>query len=159
LPVSDNIILKGYCQPPLSQGPFLRSGAITHFVQDLIERFRIDTPSPLTPVRLLSGGNLQRCILAREITAGRGLLVAVHPTRGLDVGATEGVQHTLLEQRAQGVAVLLISEDLDELLAVSDRIAVLYEGQIMGIVAAEGADVAAIGLMMAGTRPAMAKGG
>lgn len=159
LPVSDNLILKGYRQPPLSQGPFLRNGAILAFVRDLIERFRINTPSPATPVCLLSGGNLQRCILAREITCGRGLLVAVHPTRGLDVGATEEVQRTLLEQRAQGAAILLISEDLDELLALSDRIAVMYEGQIVGIVPGERADIHAIGLMMAGAHPEAAARG
>jgi len=87
------------------------------------------------------------------------LLVAVHPTRGLDVGATEEVQRTLLEQRARGAAILLISEDLDELLALSDRIAVLYEGRIMGIVPGDAADVHAIGLMMAGALPETAAGG
>ncbi len=152
LPVSDNIILKDYRKAPLSQGPFLRRRAVVRFAQELIERFQINTPSHATPVRLLSGGNLQRCILAREITAGRGLLVAVHPTRGLDVGATEAVRRVLLEQRAQGMAILLISEDLEELLALSDRIAVIYEGEIMGIVDAEEADIEAVGLMMAGTR-------
>ncbi len=152
LPVSDNIILKGYRKPPLAQGPFLRKRAIVRFAQDLIQRFRIDTPSHATPVRLLSGGNLQRCILAREITAGRGLLVAVHPTRGLDVGATEAVRRMLLEQRAQGAAILLISEDLEELLELSDRIIVLYEGEIMGMVPAKDANIEALGLMMAGTR-------
>ncbi len=152
LPVSDNIILKGYRKPPLAQGPFLRKRAIVRFAQDLIQRFRIDTPSHATPVRLLSGVNLQRCILAREITAGRGLLVAVHPTRGLDVGATEAVRRMLLEQRAQGAAILLISEDLEELLELSDRIIVLYEGEIMGMVPAKDANIEALGLMMAGTR-------
>ncbi|HEY66452.1 MAG TPA: ABC transporter ATP-binding protein [Caldilineae bacterium] len=152
LPVSDNIILKDYRKAPLAQGPFLRKQAVIRFAQELIRRFRIDTPSPATPVRLLSGGNLQRCILAREITAGRGLLVAVHPTRGLDVGATEAVRRMLLEQRAQGAAILLISEDLEELLALSDRIVVLYEGQVMGTVSADEANIEAIGLMMAGSR-------
>jgi ABC-type uncharacterized transport system ATPase subunit len=110
-------------------------------------------------VRALSGGNLQKTILAREITAGEEfsqdqapLLVAVHPTRGLDVGATESVQRTLLEQRARGTAILLISEDLDELLAISDRIAVIYEGALMDVVGAADADVEHLGLMMAGER-------
>ncbi|MCD6290140.1 MAG: ABC transporter ATP-binding protein [Anaerolineae bacterium] len=159
LPVSDNVILKGYRKPPLSQGPFLDRHAVVRFAQDLIQRFRIDTPSHTTPVRLLSGGNLQRCILAREIVAGRGLLVAVHPTRGLDVGATEAVQRMLLEQRARGAAILLISEDLEELLALSDRIAVMYEGEVLGIVPAEEADVESIGLMMAGSRATAVAGG
>ncbi len=159
LPVSDNLIMKDYRHPPLSSGPFLRHNAITEFAKRLIRVFQIATPSPQTPVRTLSGGNLQKTILAREITAfdqhasdQAALLVAVHPTRGLDVGATESVQRTLLEQRARGTAILLISEDLDELLAISDRIAVMYEGEIMGIVDADSADVEQLGLMMAGEK-------
>jgi simple sugar transport system ATP-binding protein len=157
LPVSDNLIMKGYRRPPLSSGPFLVRNAIVEFADRLIQSFQIATPSPNTPVRMLSGGNLQKTILAREITAGEELspdqatlLVAVHPTRGLDVGATESVQRTLLEQRARGTAIILISEDLDELLTLSDRIAVLYEGEIMGVVDAADADVEHLGLMMAG---------
>jgi simple sugar transport system ATP-binding protein len=159
LPVSDNLIMKGYRSRPLSSGLFLVRNAITEFVRRLIDAFQITTPSPNTPVRALSGGNLQKTILAREITAGEelspdqaSLLVAVHPTRGLDVGAAESVQRTLLEQRAQGTAILLISEDLDELLTIGDRIAVIYEGGIMDIVDAAGADVEHLGLMMAGEK-------
>ena len=156
LPVSDNLIMKAYRQPPLSSGPFLVPQAVGQFVQRLIRAFQVATPSPETPVRMLSGGNLQKTILAREITAGQQyeltLLVAVHPTRGLDVGATEAVHRTLLEQRAQGAGILLISEDLDELLALSDRIAVMFEGQIVGSVDAQEADVEHLGLMMAGGR-------
>ncbi len=159
LPVSDNLIMKGYRRPPLSSGPFLARNAISEFAQRLIQAFQIATPSPTTPVRTLSGGNLQKTILAREITAGQDLsegkstlLVAVHPTRGLDVGATESVQRTLLEQRAQGTAILLISEDLDELLALSDRIAVMYEGEVMDVVDTAGADVERLGLLMAGEK-------
>jgi len=125
--------------------------AIGRFSDRLINEFEIATPNRDTQVKTLSGGNLQKAILAREITAGGDLMVAVHPTRGLDVGATEWVQRKLLEQRQKGAAILLISEDLDELLAVSDRIAVLYEGRIMGIVPGQKADVEEIGLMMAGT--------
>jgi simple sugar transport system ATP-binding protein len=166
LPVSDNLIMKGYRSPPLSSGPFLMRNAITDFVGRLIQAFQIATPSPTTPVRTLSGGNLQKTILAREITAGEDMvqsqesvsdqqtpvLVAVHPTRGLDVGATESVQRTLLEQRARGTAILLISEDLDELLVISDRIAVMHDGEIMGVVDATDADIEHLGLMMAGEK-------
>lgn len=148
--VSDNLIMKGYRRSPLASGPFLNFPAIADFARRMIAGFNIATPSPGTPVRMLSGGNLQKTILAREITASRGLLIAVHPTRGLDVGATEAVRRTLLAEREAGAAILLISEDLDELLAISDRIAVIYEGEIMGIVPTEGADIEAIGLMMAG---------
>ncbi len=152
LPISDNVILKAYRQPPLANGPFLNEKAIAQFTQRLIDAFGIVTPSPRTPVRLLSGGNLQKTLLAREISIGPHLLVAVHPTRGLDVGATEAVRNTLLEQRENGAAILLISEDLDEVLALSDRVAVLFEGQIMGLVPAPEADIEQIGLMMAGIK-------
>jgi len=160
LSITDNTILKDYRQAPLARGAFLSRPAISAYVRDLIQRFGISAPSANTPVRLLSGGNLQRVILAREITAGAGhgngsgkrapLLVAVHPTRGLDVGATESVRKLLIDQRNAGAAILLISEDLDELLAVSDRIAVMYDGRLMGTVAADNADIGHIGLMMAG---------
>jgi len=152
LAVSDNLILKSYRDPPLAKGPFLDRFSIRDFVARLIKAFHIATPTQETPVRLLSGGNLQRTILAREISIGPRLMVAVHPTRGLDIGATESVRNLLLEQRENGAAILLISEDLEELLALSDRIAVMYEGEIMGIVPAEGADIEEIGLMMAGTK-------
>jgi len=113
-------------------------------------------PTVNTPVRLLSGGNLQRVILAREISGHPNFMVAVQPTRGLDVGAIEGVHRLLLTQREAGAAVLLISEELEELLALSDRVYVIYEGKIMGeikVVSAEPdqSQIEAIGLMMTGT--------
>ncbi len=148
--VADNLVMKGYRKSPLAEGGLLRSGNIRSFARKMIDAFRIATPTPQTRVKFLSGGNLQKTILAREITACGGLLVAVHPTRGLDVGATEAVRKMLLEQRSRGMAVLLISEDLEELRAVSDRIAVMFEGRIMGIVPANQADVEKLGLMMAG---------
>ena len=151
LAVSDNIIMKEYRQPQLSRGPFLDRPSIRQFAGRLIKLFDISTPSQETPVKLLSGGNLQRTILAREISARPNLLVAVHPTRGLDIGATESVHKTLLDHRAKGAAILLISEDLDELLALSDRIAVLYEGEVMGVVPTDLADIDKLGLMMAGS--------
>ena len=151
--VSDNLALKGYRGPELSRGPVLVPSAIQSFARRLIDAFDIATPGPETQVKFLSGGNLQKTILARELTACGGLLVAVHPTRGLDVGATEAVRKLLLAQRDQGTAVLLISEDLDELLAVSDRVAVMFEGRVVDVVPAADADVAALGLMMAGGQP------
>jgi len=154
LPVSDNVIMKNYKERPISAGPFLRGSAIADFTRSLIEKFKIATPTVQTPVRLLSGGNLQKTLLAREISIGPRLMVAMHPTRGLDVGATEGVRQALLKQRKEGMALLLISEDLDEILELSDRIAVIYEGEIQGILPAKGADIGAIGLMMAGVKPA-----
>ncbi len=107
-------------------------------------------PSIDTPVRLLSGGNLQRVILAREISSAPSLMIAMQPTRGLDVGAIEGVQRLILAQKKTGAGILLISEELEELIALSDRIYVMYEGEIMGQVT--DGDIDSIGLMMTGTR-------
>jgi simple sugar transport system ATP-binding protein len=123
--------------------------AAQHFAQDLKEAYNIVVPSIDTPVRLLSGGNLQRVILAREISGHPALLVAVQPTRGLDVGAIEGVHRLLLAQREAGAAILLISEELEELLALSDRVAVIYEGRLMGEVI--NPDLDTVGMMMTGT--------
>ena len=158
LPISDNLIMKSYRRAPLAVGPFLRAGAIREFAVRLIENFQVLTPGPGTPARNLSGGNQQKAILAREITVGKTMttgnevpfLVAVYPTRGLDVGAIETVRKELLEQRGQGAGILLISEELEELIALSDRIAVLHAGEIMGIVDANEADIEQLGLMMAG---------
>jgi len=154
LPVADNLGLKAYRYSPLSRGMLLDGKALRAFARRLIEAFNIATPSPETAARLLSGGNQQKMVLAREISAGRGLIIAVYPSRGLDVGATETVRKTLLEQRDQGAAILLVSEDLDELCQLSDRIAVFFEGEIMGTVRPEESCAADLGLMMAGQRMA-----
>jgi simple sugar transport system ATP-binding protein len=114
-------------------------------------------PTVETSARLLSGGNLQRVILAREISARPKLMVAMQPTRGLDVGAIEGVQRLLLEQRQAGAAVLLISEELEELMSLSDRIYVIHRGEIMGEV--REAEAAQLGMMMTGTRLAEIEAG
>jgi simple sugar transport system ATP-binding protein len=124
--------------------------AAERYARELKEAYDIVVPSIQTPVRLLSGGNLQRVILAREISSRPSLMVAMQPTRGLDVGAIEGVHRLLLAQRETGAAILLVSEELEELLSLSDRIYVIYEGQIMGEVT--DGDVDKIGLMMTGTR-------
>lgn len=150
--VAANLMMKAYRHSPLSRGPFLDFGAIRAQAQRLIEQFQIATPTPVTAIRTLSGGNLQKVILARELDAEPQLLVAAYPSRGLDVGATETVQRHLLAQRRAGAAILLISEELEELLALSDRIVVLFDGRVMGILEAAQADVATIGLMMAGER-------
>jgi simple sugar transport system ATP-binding protein len=151
--VAENLSLKAYRTSELSRGPVLFPDRMRGFARDLIDVFDIATPGPETQVKFLSGGNLQKAILARELTACEGLLVAVHPTRGLDVGATESVRELLLQQRDAGTAVLLISEDLDELLEISDRIAVMFEGEIVGVIPAEEADIETVGLMMAGEEP------
>jgi simple sugar transport system ATP-binding protein len=149
LSMTDNVIMKKYRQSPIARGWAIDMTTATSFAQDLKQEYDIAIPTVETPVRLLSGGNLQRVILAREISGEPALMVAVQPTRGLDVGAIEGVHRLLLSQRESGTAVLLISEELEELFALSDRIAVIYEGQIMGEVTDE--DLDTIGLMMTGT--------
>lgn len=151
LAVVDNLILRRYKEPPIARGISINWGVANSVSQNLVTTFDISTPTIRTRVSNLSGGNTQKVILAREISTRPDLLVAVHPTRGLDVGATEAVHKLLLQQREQGAAILLISEDLDELLAISDRIAVIFDGQIVGEMPAENADVEKIGLMMAGT--------
>jgi len=121
-----------------------------NYADQLKDAYEIMTPSVETPVRLLSGGNLQRVILAREISGEPSFLLAMQPTRGLDVGAIEGVQRLLLSQRQAGAAILIVSEELEELIMLSDRIYVIYEGQIMGEVRDGNIDV--IGQMMTGTQ-------
>ena len=156
LSVTDNVIMKNYRKAPISKGSMLDMNAATKFAQELKQAYDIVVPTVNTPVRLLSGGNLQRVILAREISGHPNFMVAVQPTRGLDVGAIEGVHRLLLTQREAGAAVLLISEELEELLALSDRVYVIYEGKIMGEVRVASAEpdhtlIEKIGLMMTGT--------
>ncbi|MFC1996423.1 ABC transporter ATP-binding protein [Chloroflexota bacterium] len=150
LSVTDNVIMKNYDQAPIAKGWVVNSSEAESYATELKDGYDIMVPSIDTSVRLLSGGNLQKVILAREISSQPKLMVAVQPTRGLDVGAIEGVQRLLLEQRENGAAILLISEELDELLSLSDRIYVIYEGEIMGEVL--DGDIDVIGQMMTGTR-------
>ena len=152
LDLADNLILKSYRRSPHSNGFFLRSRVIREETARLVKDFEIAAPNLETPAKLLSGGNAQRLILAREISGRPKLIIAVHPTRGLDVGATESVRKIILEQREAGAAILLISEDLEELLFLSDRLAVLYEGQVMGIMDPQEVAVEEVGLLMAGRR-------
>jgi simple sugar transport system ATP-binding protein len=150
LSVTDNVIMKNYDQVPIAKGWVVNATEAANYATELKDGYDIMVPSIETSVRLLSGGNLQKVILAREISSEPRLMVAVQPTRGLDVGAIEGVQRLLLEQRENGAAILLISEELEELLSLSDRIYVIYEGEIMGEVLDGNIDV--IGQMMTGTR-------
>jgi simple sugar transport system ATP-binding protein len=150
LSVTDNVIMKKYDQPPIGRGWVVNSIEAESYATELKDDYDIMVPSIDTSVRLLSGGNLQKVILAREISSQPKLMIAVQPTRGLDVGAIEGVQRLLLEQREGGAAILLISEELEELLSLSDRIYVIYEGEIMGEVF--DGDIDVIGQMMTGTR-------
>lgn len=148
--VADNLVMKGYRKEPLTRHGILHPKRIVETARRLIEAFRIATPAPHTHVKFLSGGNVQKTILAREIDSGGGMLVASYPSRGLDVGAAEAVRKEMVSQRDRRRGVLMISEDLEELFTVADRIAVLYEGQVMGEISPEDATTELLGLMMAG---------
>jgi simple sugar transport system ATP-binding protein len=150
LSVTDNVIMKEYRQPPIAQGWSVDLVAARDHAQSLRQEYEIMVPSVETPARLLSGGNLQRLILAREISSEPRLMIAMQPTRGLDVGAIESVQRLLLRQREEGAGILLVSEELDELITLSDRIYVIYEGEIMGEMAEPDREM--LGLMMTGSR-------
>jgi general nucleoside transport system ATP-binding protein len=149
--VLENLMLETYYRPPIAKRGFLQTKTITAMARNLIQTFDVRTPSAKTQAKKLSGGNQQKVILAREISREPKLLVAVQPTRGLDVGATEYVHQRMLEQRSRGAAILLISTELEEVLSIADRVAVMYEGEIMGIVDPAQADINDVGLMMAGS--------
>lgn len=148
--VASNLAMKKYRQKPISSGVFIVPGKITEMARKLIDSFRITTPSPETQVKFLSGGNVQKTILAREIGACKCLMIAMYPSRGLDIGATESVRKELVAERDGGMAVLFVSEDIDELMQVSDTIAVMFEGRIMATMPASSADPEKLGLLMAG---------
>ncbi len=151
LSITDNLIMKAYRQAPLANGWSLNYGLARKNAQELKKNYAILAPTIETSVRLLSGGNIQRTILARELSGKPAILIAMQPTRGLDVGAIEGVQQLLLQQRSADAAVLLSSEELDELIALSDRIVVMYEGRIVGEVSQPSEkDIEQIGLWMTG---------
>ncbi len=151
LSVADNLILKSHRHAPMSTRGVLRHDRITRNAHELMKRFAVAAPGPDTPTRQLSGGNVQKVVLARELSSDPVVIIAANPTRGLDVGATEAVRGLLVEAAAQGVGIMLISEDLDEILLLADRIAVMYEGRIVGVVPRSSADVQHLGLMMAGS--------
>ncbi len=151
LTTEDNLGLKAYRKPPYSRGPWLVNSAFRDRGGELIEKYDIRGVRPGLPIRLLSGGNLQKALIAREVSLNPKVLIARSPTRGLDVGATDAVRQHILNERARGTAVLLISEDLDELLALSDRLIVLYEGEIVGEMPSEEATAERLGMLMGGT--------
>jgi general nucleoside transport system ATP-binding protein len=177
--VADNYILEDHGKPPFSKGIFLDFKAISYLAEKIVQAYQVKTPTINTPIKNLSGGNIQKLILGRELSRAPKVLIAAQPTRGVDIGATEYIhrrlldqregttadqskkaddkysskrfiRQSLLDQRYEGSAILLISEDLDEIRALSDRIAVMYEGKIVGIVNRDEATLEELGLMMAG---------
>jgi simple sugar transport system ATP-binding protein len=148
--VQENLFLRDHASPQYTSGIFLKISKMGGRARELVNEFSVKTPRLETPVKNLSGGNIQKLIMARELSRDPRVLIAAQPTRGVDIGATEFIHQRLLEQRAAGKAILLISEDLDEIRALSDRIAVMYEGCILGSVERNQATVEEIGLLMAG---------
>jgi ABC-type uncharacterized transport system ATPase subunit len=150
LSVASNVVLKSYREAPVSQGPLLRLGFIRDLAQRVMQRYDVRASGPEVPAWQLSGGNLQKVVLAREFSGEPVVLIAAAPTRGLDVAGIETVHSYLRDAAASGVGVLMISEDLDEILALADRIVVMFEGAVAGERAAEAATVEELGLLMAG---------
>jgi len=149
-PIMDNLVLNSYFKPPFAKGVMLQEEAIRDNANHLVENFDIRTPSIETPVGSLSGGNQQKVIVAREFSRPIKFLVASQPTRGLDVGSIEYIHNRLVEKRDDGCAVLLVSTELDEIMQLSDRIAIIFGGKIIKILPAEGVSKQEIGLLMAG---------
>ena len=150
LSVSENLVLRKYWQEPFSKGISLDDGAIESYASEMIEEYNIVTPSKDTPARKLSGGNIQRLVLARETSRHPKMIIASHPTSGLDVKAANDIRGRLLEESNQGASILMDSEDLDEIFMLSDRIAVMSKGEIVDIVPRDDATKERIGLLMGG---------
>lgn len=148
--LSENMILENYNKPPFAKNGILQYEEIRKYTIELIDKFDVRPRNENQKAGALSGGNQQKAIIAREVSNAPDLLIAAQPTRGLDVGAIEYVHRSLVKQRDRNKAVLLVSFELDEILNVSDRIAVIYEGKIVGVVDAKNVDENTLGLMMAG---------
>jgi ABC-type uncharacterized transport system ATPase subunit len=153
-PIADNLVLNTYYQAPFTKGVVLDETKIHEQADRLIQEFDVRTPSALTAVGALSGGNQQKVIVAREFSRPIHFLIASQPTRGLDVGSIEYIHKRIIAKRDEGCAVLLVSSELDEIMGLSDRIAVMYRGKIIDVLAAENATKEKVGLLMAGVKPA-----
>jgi simple sugar transport system ATP-binding protein len=148
--VEENLIVTNYFKQPMSRGSLLNLQVIGEFANEAIETFDVRTTGKDVPAFTLSGGNLQKVVLARELSAKPDLLIAAQPTRGLDIGSIEFVHQRIVDARDSGAAVLLVSAELEEVMSLSDRIAVLYEGEIVGTIDADRATEDGLGLWMAG---------
>jgi simple sugar transport system ATP-binding protein len=150
-PVADNLVLNRYYVAPYANGPILDHNRIEAGAIELVERFDVRTPSVFAPAGNLSGGNKQKVIVAREFSHPVKLLIANQPTRGIDVGSIEFIHQQIVAQRDAGSAVLLVSAELDEILSLADRVAVMYEGHIVATLPIEQATRERVGLLMAGS--------
>jgi len=153
-PLHDNFVLCNYYLPPFAKGLALQQSVIIENGKKLIKQFDVRTPNVFVNASTLSGGNQQKVIVGREFSRPIELLIASQPTRGLDVGSIEYIHSRIIEKRDEGTAILVVSSELDEILALSDRIAVMYRGQILEIVEASKTSKEYLGLLMAGIKPA-----
>jgi ABC-type uncharacterized transport system ATPase subunit len=152
-PVADNLVLNTYYKPPFAEGIQRDEDKVIEVAEERIAEFDIRTPSPMVPTATLSGGNQQKLIVAREFSRPIKLLIASQPTRGLDVGSIEYIHNRILSAREEGTAILLVSPELDEIMQLSDRIAVMYRGRIVAILDGLKATKESVGLLMAGVDP------
>ena len=151
--LEQNLVLQRYKEPQFEKGGFIKRDAVRSYAQQLIEKFDVRSgQGPITVVRSMSGGNQQKAIIARELDRDKPLIVAVQPTRGLDVGAIEYIHSQLVAERDRGKAVLLVSLELDEVMSLSDRILVMYEGEIVGQLDPQKTTVSELGLYMSGAK-------
>jgi simple sugar transport system ATP-binding protein len=153
--VAENLLLVDNATWPYSRYGFLRARTIRRHCNELVEAFDVKTPSLETPVASLSGGNIQKLILARELSGEPRVLLAAQPTRGVDVGAARYIHDRLARQRDSGTAILVVSEDLDEVLSIADRVLVMYEGEIVAEADPRESTREALGMMMAGASQAL----
>ena len=149
--VAENLVLVDHNAEPYCRRGVLRMRNIAERAVTLVERFNVKTPTIDTITRSLSGGNIQKLILARELSAEPTVLVASQPTRGVDIGAAEYIHRRLIEERDRGTAILVISEDLDEVLTLADQVAIMFEGRLMAVRDRTAVRVEEIGLLMAGS--------
>ena len=151
--VADNMVLNTYYKAPFARGINVQPQAIREHAEALVKKFDVRTPSVEKAGGGLSGGNQQKMVVAREFSRPIKLLIAAQPTRGIDVGSIEFIHNQIVAKRDEGVAVLLVSSELDEIMALSDRIAVMYKGEIIDIVPRDKATREGLGLLMAGVHP------
>ena len=149
-PITDNLVLNRYHRRPFSRRFLMDRAAMTRNAEELIQRFDVRTPSPHVAAGTLSGGNQQKIVMARELSGNLHLLLVAQPTRGLDVGSIEFIHRQVVERRDAGVAVLLVSAELDEILSLADRVGVLYRGSLTAVMDRADATREKIGLLMCG---------
>ncbi len=152
-PLTDNVVLNTYYKKPFANGVVINKEAIHQETEKLIKEFDVRTPGSTVPAANLSGGNQQKMIVAREFSRPIKLLITAQPTRGLDVGSIEYIHGRIIQKRDEGTAILVVSTELDEIRALSDRIAVMFEGKIVDILPADQVSKEQLGLLMAGSRP------